>query len=75
MRLAACEATAAGITLCCTVHDAFIAPEAEIDDKVDQMLQIMNAASSRILDGFECGVHTATFKHPARFFDKKGAKM
>jgi DNA polymerase family A len=77
MRIAACEATAAGIDLFCTVHDAFIliAPLTEIGAKVERMREIMNAASARVLGGFECDVHTDIFEHPKRFFEKKGAKM
>jgi DNA polymerase I len=65
MRDAACAATEAGITLCCTVHDAFIliAPLAEIEAKVARMRKIMNAASRKIL-GFACDVHDDTFEHP-----------
>jgi hypothetical protein len=76
MRAAACSATEAGITICCTVHDAFVllAPLAEIQDRVEQMRAFMNAASEKIL-GFACGVHAETFEHSQKFVDKKGAKM
>jgi DNA polymerase I len=76
MRDAACAATEASITLCTTVHDAFIlmAPAAEIRSKVAKMWRIMNAASCKIL-GFKCGVHYDIFEHPKKFCDKKGAKM
>jgi DNA polymerase-1 len=76
MRLAACEAIEAGINLCCTVHDAFvlIAPVVEIEAAVDQMREIMNAASHKII-GLACDVHADIFAHPKRFFEKKGAKI
>jgi hypothetical protein len=76
MRLAVCEAIEAGLTLCCTVHDALIllAPSDEIDANVEQLKGIMNRASVATI-GVECGIKSEVFKHPDKFHSKKGAKM
>ncbi|MFO0852418.1 MAG: DNA polymerase [Gemmataceae bacterium] len=77
LRLACCEATEAGITVCCPVHDAVVieAPAAEIDAAVGHMQAVMRRASEVVLGGFPLRSEAKIVRHPERYSDPRGEEM
>lgn len=77
LRLACCDATEAGITVCCPVHDAVLieAAEADIDAAVEAMQGHMRRASEIVLAGFPLRTDVKVVKHPDRYADKRGVVM
>ena len=77
MRIAAIAATEAGIEVCAPVHDAFLimAPEAEIDEKVAQMQQLMSKAGEAVTGGFPVRTTANVIRYPGRFVDERGDEM
>jgi hypothetical protein len=79
MRLAACMATEAGLTICAPVHDAFLL-EAHLD-RLDQdaadLRQIMVEASRLVigLPHFTCRVDVEYVRWPDRYMSEGGADM
>lgn len=74
MRLACCDATEAGITVCCPVQDAVLieAPAADIDAAVEAMQGYMRRAGEIVLGGFPLGTDVKVVRHPDRYADKRG---
>ncbi|MGA2255665.1 MAG: DNA polymerase, partial [Thermoguttaceae bacterium] len=77
LRLACCEATEQGITVCAPVHDALLieAPLDEIDETVRRCQEIMCEASRVILDGFALRTEALVIRYPDRYMDKRGKAM
>ncbi|MBA4067781.1 MAG: DNA polymerase I [Isosphaera sp.] len=77
LRLACCDATEAGVTVCCPVHDAVLieAAEAEIDAAVEATQGHMRRASEIVLAGFPLRTDVKVVRHPDRYSDKRGAAM
>ena len=77
MRLACIKLVRDGIKVCAPVHDAILieAPEAEIDLAVLQTQQVMAAASSAVLNGFELTTDVKLIRHPDRFLEDRGIQM
>lgn len=77
MRLATIAITERGISLCATVHDAFLV-EAPID-KINEVVTItrdcMAAASRAVLDGFELETEADIICYPNRFSCERGDRM
>jgi DNA polymerase I-like protein with 3'-5' exonuclease and polymerase domains len=77
LRLACCDATEAGITVCCPVHDAVMieAADADIDTAVEMMQGHMRRASEIVLGGFPLRTDAKVVRHPDRYSDKRGVAM
>ncbi len=77
LRLACCDATESGITVCSPVHDAVLieAAEADIDTAVDMMQGHMLRASEIVLGGFPLRTDAKVVRHPDRYSDKRGVAM
>jgi hypothetical protein len=78
MRLACIAATETGLTICAPVHDALLleTSEAELDDDLAQLLEIMERTSRAVLDGFTIRAEAERIVHyPARYSDPRGAEM
>ena len=77
LRLACCEATEAGITVCCPVHDAVLIEDtaAGIDAAVNKMQAAMRRASEVVLDGFPLRSEAKIVRHPERYSDPRGVEM
>jgi hypothetical protein len=79
MRLAACEATEAGLEICAPVHDAFLlqAPADEIDDHVERLKAAMRRASRLVIGrgDIECRVDAEIVAPGGRYRDPRGAGM
>jgi DNA polymerase I-like protein with 3'-5' exonuclease and polymerase domains len=77
LRLACCDATEAGITICCPVHDAVLieATAADIGPAVQAMQGHMVRASEIVLAGFPLRTDVKVVKYPDRYSDKRGAVM
>jgi DNA polymerase-1 len=78
MRIAAIAATEAGISVCLPVHDAFLieARVGELNATVDKMRGIMQRAGTAVTGGLEIRTEVdQTVLPPARYMDKRGARM
>jgi hypothetical protein len=77
LRLACCDATEAGITVCCPVHDAVLieAAETDIEAAVEAMQGHMRRASEIVLAGFPMRTDAKIVKYPDRYSDKRGVAM
>ncbi len=77
LRLACCDATEAGITVCCPVHDAVLIESAEtdIDVAVEEMQGHMRRASEIVLAGFPLRTDAKIVRYPDRYADKRGVAM
>jgi len=79
MRLAACEATEAGLEICAPIHDAFLlqAPEEEIEDHIQRLKAIMRSASRLVIgrEDIVCRVDTAVIGSGEQYQDPRGAVM
>jgi hypothetical protein len=76
MRLAMIMLVAAGVRVCCPVHDAFLceAPEAEADIAVALIKHIMADASARLL-GVPCRVDARVIRAGEHYQDERGTEM
>ena len=79
MRLAACMATEAGLTVCAPVHDAFLleAPLDQLEAAAAQLREIMVEASRLVLrvPGLECRVDVDYVRWPDRYISAGGSDM
>ena len=77
MRLACCEATEAGLKICCPVHDALVieAPEELIEDHVAKLRSIMAEASRVLLDTVTLRTDATIIRYPDRYMDPRGQIM
>ncbi len=79
MRLAACMATEAGLTVCAPVHDAFLleAPRDQLEAAAAQLREIMVDASRLVLrvPGLECRVDVDYVRWPDRYISAGGSDM
>jgi DNA polymerase I-like protein with 3'-5' exonuclease and polymerase domains len=79
MRLAACMATEAGLTVCAPVHDAFLleAPLERLEATAAQMQEIMVEASRQVLRVPElvCRVDVSYVRWPDRYMSESGLDM
>lgn len=74
LRLACCEATEGGISVCMPVHDALLieAPIEQLDDAIVQTQDSMAKASSLVLDGFTLRTSVRTVRWPHSWEDERG---
>jgi hypothetical protein len=76
LRLACCETTEAGVTVCAPVHDALlIEAGADVDDAVARARQAMAHASRVVLGGLEVATDVAIVRYPDRYSDRRGRPM
>ena len=77
LRLACCDATEAGITVCCPVHDAVLieAAETDIDAAVEEMQGHMRRSSEIVLAGFPLRTDAKIVRYPDRYSDERGVAM
>jgi hypothetical protein len=77
LRLALCEATECGLSVCAPVHDAVLlmAPTWRWEEDAARLAGFMRKASGYLLDGFELRIEAQAFHFPERFTDKRGAAM
>ena len=77
MRLACSAATEAGLAVCCPVHDALLLEGGAdtIEEEVQQLQGIMEAASRTVLDGFTVRTDAEIVRAPNRYMDPRGQAM
>ena len=77
LRLAACLATEAGVSVCCPVHDALLieAPASELRAVVARTQVAMAEASRVVLGGLELRSDAKVIRHPERYIDPRGRAM
>jgi DNA polymerase I-like protein with 3'-5' exonuclease and polymerase domains len=77
LRLACSSLTEAGIRVCCPVHDAVLieAPLEVLDATVEHAQRLMREASAVVLNGAECRVDAATYRHPQPYSDEAGEEF
>lgn len=77
IRLAACLATEAGLTICCPIHDALLleAPLDCLEEDIIQLRNLMAEASRIVLSGFEVRTDVDIVRYPDRYMDERGKVM
>jgi hypothetical protein len=77
MRTSFCEAIEAGLLVMASVHDALfvLSPLDRIEEDAAKLVEIMNAASRKWLDGNTCRIEPKIIRYPEHFIDDKGARM
>ena len=77
LRLACSSLTEAGIRVCCPVHDAVLieAPLEVLDAVVGHAQRLMREASAAVLNGAECRVDAAIYRHPQPYSDEAGEEF
>ena len=77
LRLAACMATEAGLTICATIHDALLleAPLDQLDEDVERLKAIMIEASQMVMKSLECRVDVEIVRYPDRYLSEGGGEM
>jgi DNA polymerase I len=77
LRLAACMATEAGLSVCAPIHDALLleARDDRLDEDVARLKAIMQEASRVVMGGLTCRVDADIVRYPARYHDEAGVEM
>jgi DNA polymerase-1 len=77
LRLAACMATEAGLTICAPIHDALLleSPLGRLDADIAQLKAIMIEASRMVLKTLSCRVDVDIVRYPDRYQDEAGGEM
>lgn len=77
LRLACCEATEAGLSLCAPVHDALLleAPLERLEADAAKLQAIMVAAGETVLSGFTLRTDVEFVRYPERYRPEKGQAM
>ena len=77
LRLGHCLATENGVSVCATIHDAYLieAPLELLDQKIARMRAYMTEASRVVLHGFELFTDVKVIRFPDRYSSSKGEAM
>jgi DNA polymerase-1 len=77
LRLGHCLATENGVSVCATIHDAYLieAPLELLDKKIARMRAYMTEASRVVLHGFELFTDVKVIRFPDRYSSSKGESM
>ena len=77
LRVAACRAAEAGLSVCALVHDAILieAPLSRLDQDVEQLRGYMAEAGRLVTGGLEVRTDVYEVRYPKRYTDERGAEM